>query len=70
MKVKTELAEEGNQPGGIEALSKVNEQKDNVLASNMTLSPSAALARSIMAGVQCMRVMIGDLVSLFSSKHI
>lgn len=31
----------------METLSKVNEQKDNVLAPNTTLSPSETLARGI-----------------------
>lgn len=42
-----------NQRGGMEALSKVNEQKDNVLAPNTTLSLSGALAGGIMEGVEC-----------------
>lgn len=33
-------------------LSKVNEQKDNVLAPNTTLSPSHSLAGGIMGGVR------------------
>lgn len=43
----------GNQSGGMETLSKVNEQKDNVLAPNTTLSLSGNLARGIMEGVGC-----------------
>lgn len=43
----------GNQPGGMETLSKVNEQKDNVLAPNTTLSLSGTPARGIMEGVGC-----------------
>lgn len=37
----------------METLSKVNEQKDNVLAPNATLSLSGNLARGIMEGVVC-----------------
>lgn len=37
----------------METLSKVNEQKDNVLAPNTTLSLSGALAGGIMEGVGC-----------------
>lgn len=47
MEVKAEVAERGDQPGGMETLSKVNEQKDNVLAPNTTLSLSETLARGI-----------------------
>lgn len=36
-----------SQPGGMETLSKVNEQKDNVLAPNTTLSLYETLARGI-----------------------
>lgn len=54
----------------METLSKVNEQKDNVLASNTTLSPPKILARGIMARLQWMTVMFGDLESLSSGKHI
>lgn len=47
----------GDQPGGMGTLSKVNEQKDNVLASNTTLSPSGALGRRIMKEVQGKKLM-------------
>lgn len=43
----------GNQSGGMETLSKVNEQKDNVLAPNTTLSLSGNPSRRIMEGVGC-----------------
>lgn len=43
----------GNQSGGMETLSKVNEQKDNVLAPNTTLSLSETLARGIIEGEEC-----------------
>lgn len=47
----------GDQPGGIGTLSKVNEQKDNVLASHTTLSPSGTLGRRIMKEVQGKKLM-------------
>lgn len=59
MEVKTEVAAGrgdgggGNQSGGMETLSKVNEQKDNVLAPNTTLSLSETLARGIREGGEC-----------------
>lgn len=37
----------------METLSKVNEQKDNVLAPNTTLSPSGTLARRTVKRVGC-----------------
>lgn len=36
----------------METLSKVNEQKDNILASSETLSPSGTLKRGFMEGVR------------------
>lgn len=50
MEVKTEVVGDGggrNQSSGMETLSKVNEQKDNVLAPNTTLSLSGTLGRGI-----------------------
>lgn len=43
----------GKQSGGMETLSKVNEQKDNVLAPNTTLSPSQAWQEGLRGGLCC-----------------
>lgn len=56
------------QSGGMEPLSKVNEQKDNVLAPNPTLSPSHGLAGGITGGVRVVEYTSVALLFLFGAK--
>lgn len=53
----------------METLSKVNEQKDNVLAPNTTLSLSGNLERRIMEGVGCQDSEVYGCVCVFGSEQ-
>lgn len=52
----------------MEPLSKVNEQKDNVLAPNTTLSPSHGLAGGITGGVRVVEYTSDALLFLAGAK--
>lgn len=54
----------------METLSKVNEQKENVLAPNTTLSLSGTLARGIIEGVGCQDSEVHECAYVFGSKHM
>ena len=53
----------------METLSKVNEQKDNVLAPNTTLSLSETLARGIMEGVRYQDSEVYEFVCTCGGEH-
>ena len=54
----------------METLTKVNEQRENVLAPNTTLSLSGTLARRIIEGGGCQDIEVRECVCVFGSKHM